>query len=328
MEIVAQSENMEEMEMMAQSENFTTVFNTESSYMVKQTLFDLLDDHPEILEDSEVLDSLYTVLHYSSTSKTKAINDLIKQGNSGYLLSALNTNIVNLREAAHMLAYTIKCNGNVANAKLNYEYYLNENQALSAEIKTLKLNKRTLANLNNNTIEPDNIVSSNNKAINAIYLNQLFGVDTVDLSCCLSTLISIANQCPFAGGPAVYWARGIYEMVVPGIVYNDDSVCTTVSNERRGVDANSNSVLANNPLESEGIITYPNPTDGIFNIEVDNTYLNANLQIYDVLGKVVFEQKITNVKSTLDLSSLNKGTYIISIRSEAGNIYRNKISLN
>jgi hypothetical protein len=328
MEIMIQPENMEEMEMMAQSENFATVFNTESSYMVKQTLYDLLDDHPEKLEDSEVLDSLYTALQYSSTGKNKHVNDLIKQGSSGYLLSALHTNIVNLREAAGMLAYTIKCNGNVTNAKLNYNYYLTENQALNDEINALKLYKRTLANLNNNAITPDNIVSSNNKAINDIYLNQIFGVDTVDLSCCLATLLSIANQCPLAGGPAVYWARGIYEMVVPGIVYNDDSVCTTVSNERRGVDANSNSVLANNPVESESIITYPNPTDGIFNIEVENTYLNAIAQIYDVLGKVVFEQKITNVKSTLDLSSLNKGTYIISIRSEAGNIYRNKISLN
>jgi hypothetical protein len=216
----------------------------------------------------------------------------------------------------------------LANAKLNYEYYLNENQALSAEIKTLKLNKRTLANLNNNTIEPDNIVSSNNKAINAIYLNQLFGVDTVDLSCCLSTLISIANQCPFAGGPAVYWARGIYEMVVPGIVYNDDSVCTTVSNERRGVNSNSNTVLASNSIEGESIITYPNPTDGIFNIEVDKSYLNTTAQIYDVLGKVVFEQKITTQKSIFDLSNLNKGTYIVSITNEAGVTYRSKLSIN
>lgn len=323
------SQNIEEMEMLAQAENLATDFNAETSYMVKQSLYEFLDENPDNLEESEVLDSLYTELQNSSTGKNTYIKALIQQGSPDYLMDELKTNIINLKDAAQILAYTIKSKGNVTNAKHNYSYYLNENQELNAEIKTLKASKRVLANLNNNAIDPENIVSYNTKVITGIYLSEIYGVDSVDLNSSLTTLASIANQCPLIGGPAVYWARGIYEMVVSGVVYDDDSVCAIISNERRGVNPNLNLVIANKTLASdERIRTYPNPTDGTYTIEVETSNLNAIAQIYDVLGKVVFEQKITTKISTLDLSNLNKGTYIVSILNETGNIYRSKVSIN
>ena len=36
---------------------------------------------------------------------------------------------------------------------------------------------------------------------------------------------TITQQCPFAGGTAVYRARGMYELINDSIVYDDDAVC-------------------------------------------------------------------------------------------------------
>jgi hypothetical protein len=57
-------------------------------------------------------------------------------------------------------------------------------------------------------------------------------------------------------------------------------------------------------------------------------FVNANLQIFDVLGSLVFEQKIISQKSNFDLSYLNKGSYIMTIKNTDGQIYRNKLSIN
>ena len=61
----------------------------------------------------------------------------------------------------------------------------------------------------------------------------------------------------------------------------------------------------------EGFSLYPNPvTHGIINISTLNNS-DKNIQIFDLLGKVVFTQ--TTSKTSIDISNLNSGIYIINI---------------
>jgi lysyl endopeptidase len=61
---------------------------------------------------------------------------------------------------------------------------------------------------------------------------------------------------------------------------------------------------------------YPNPTKGIVNISTQSTN-PFTVKIYDILGKVVFQnQKESKKEVQIDLSTINKGIYIISIVSE------------
>jgi streptogramin lyase len=73
-------------------------------------------------------------------------------------------------------------------------------------------------------------------------------------------------------------------------------------------------VLSNaSPTLLEGFVVYPNPSNGVFNIEALN---NANLTVYDMTGKQVATQKITIGNTTLNLSSCTAGVYFAQITNE------------
>ncbi|MDA8896267.1 CotH kinase family protein [Bacteroidia bacterium] len=55
---------------------------------------------------------------------------------------------------------------------------------------------------------------------------------------------------------------------------------------------------------------YPNPTDGIITLSV-NKFIGLHLHIYDLKGRLLLEQDISSKKSSLDVSFLKSGMYLI-----------------
>jgi hypothetical protein len=73
---------------------------------------------------------------------------------------------------------------------------------------------------------------------------------------------------------------------------------------------------------------YPNPTNGIFTIDINNMQSPANLEIYNVLGQIVYYSKITNGKSEVNLNNDAPGLYLYRILNDAGKpISEGKLSL-
>jgi type IX secretion system substrate protein/PKD domain-containing protein len=68
---------------------------------------------------------------------------------------------------------------------------------------------------------------------------------------------------------------------------------------------------------NEQVNIYPNPNNGSFVIEPQNTLYNVHCTVYDVNGKAVLTQTI-NAKTSIDASSLNEGIYNISLQSTEG----------
>ena len=64
---------------------------------------------------------------------------------------------------------------------------------------------------------------------------------------------------------------------------------------------------------NNGIIVYPNPTNGILNINSNNNIIK-NIIIYDLLGKVVLEK--SNNFEQLNISNLTNGLYLLKITRE------------
>jgi hypothetical protein len=66
----------------------------------------------------------------------------------------------------------------------------------------------------------------------------------------------------------------------------------------------------------DNLIVYPNPTSGNFTVDLGNTYRKTEIQITDILGKVIESQTVNNVQ-TLDLFVEGRaGIYILTVRTE------------
>ena len=79
----------------------------------------------------------------------------------------------------------------------------------------------------------------------------------------------------------------------------------------------------NNVINQNKIIIYPNPSNGIINI----TNAEAGyIYIYNILGEVVTKYICNSNHSTIDLSNLSQGQYIVKIVSEK-NTFTQKINI-
>jgi len=103
----------------------------------------------------------------------------------------------------------------------------------------------------------------------------------------------------------------------------------TISNVEFVVDGNEDITIEMVPGDvteiANRIQLYPNPTDGLLNIDIDN-FVTADFVITDLLGKVVLKSSITKTNTQVDLSNLSNGVYIISINID-GKISQAKVVL-
>jgi len=66
------------------------------------------------------------------------------------------------------------------------------------------------------------------------------------------------------------------------------------------------------------ILVYPNPGSGLVNIDIQSSspQEDLSLSIYETFGKMILTSKLNNKKSTIDISSLAKGLYIIHVSND------------
>ncbi|KXN98844.1 hypothetical protein LS48_09845 [Aequorivita aquimaris] len=72
----------------------------------------------------------------------------------------------------------------------------------------------------------------------------------------------------------------------------------------------SDGILGLNENLLENIAIYPNPASTVLNI---NNAKNANIQVFDILGKTIFSQENISVNERINISNLENGTYFIKI---------------
>ena len=72
---------------------------------------------------------------------------------------------------------------------------------------------------------------------------------------------------------------------------------------------------------------FPNPSEGIFNINLNNSQ-KATLRVFDMNGQQVVEQAISEGQATIDLTTHAKGIYIIRIIDQLGQISTKKLTIH
>ena len=73
------------------------------------------------------------------------------------------------------------------------------------------------------------------------------------------------------------------------------------------------------------VVTYPNPVSTILNIDLGSKLADASIQLFDNTGRLVMTDKAQGLESTLDLSGLAKGLYILQIQATDGTVISKKI---
>lgn len=65
-------------------------------------------------------------------------------------------------------------------------------------------------------------------------------------------------------------------------------------------------------------LIYPNPTNSILNIQLNNSITIGTIYVFNLLGKEIFTQKINSVnQSEIDVSNFNDGLYFIKISTDS-----------
>lgn len=121
-------------------------------------------------------------------------------------------------------------------------------------------------------------------------------------------LRQIAQRCPLDDGFGVYIARAaLVEVDSVPVDYSNPCENVKPSDERQGkmADASESSVYV-----------YPNPTNGMLNLRYPiSESQQATMEVYDLLGALVFTQTLNSTDSdaTLVLSHLNTGLYSVRL---------------
>jgi hypothetical protein len=68
--------------------------------------------------------------------------------------------------------------------------------------------------------------------------------------------------------------------------------------------------LGGNEISKNEVLLYPNPTQNQFTITNSN---NMYLQVYDILGNIVIQKKLTSTSEIINTDFLIKGIYIIKV---------------
>ncbi|MBK9223846.1 MAG: T9SS type A sorting domain-containing protein [Flavobacterium sp.] len=82
--------------------------------------------------------------------------------------------------------------------------------------------------------------------------------------------------------------------------------------------------LSKNSNDSN-ISVYPNPSNGDFNIEIDENLIGAKATFYSLLGQKI---KTFDLKSTTTNQYLNKGIYLLEIEKEGIKTCKKKLIVN
>jgi len=76
---------------------------------------------------------------------------------------------------------------------------------------------------------------------------------------------------------------------------------------------NSNGVLGVTESQFENLSLYPNPASTVLNLKNAE---NANIEVYDVLGKLIFSQENIAIDAQINVENLVNGTYFVKISKD------------
>ncbi|MFM2386598.1 MAG: Secretion system C-terminal sorting domain [Bacteroidota bacterium] len=146
------------------------------------------------------------------------------------------------------------------------------------------------------------------------------GLSTVDMT----SLVSLANQCPLSHGESVYDAQALLVGLRPGIVFNTLPACIANAGQNKNGE---NPMLKELELASQfeeqqqkaaaQFLMYPNPsTADNITIDVSTTSRQISaIEITNTYGQVLLSKQFYagNITANLNIENLPQGTYFVIV---------------
>jgi hypothetical protein len=108
--------------------------------------------------------------------------------------------------------------------------------------------------------------------------------------------------------------RSLTSIIVDDVAY---SITNWTSVVDPGVTFSAGGVLGlDENILSSKVSVYPNPSNGVLNVNIPSDILASNVSIFDVTGKQV--KIFKSFSKSLDISSLSTGIYILKIDTNKG----------
>lgn len=76
---------------------------------------------------------------------------------------------------------------------------------------------------------------------------------------------------------------------------------------------NGGTLLSNSNFEKDDIVIYPNPSKGVFTINLNDSFEGKQIEVYSIFGQKIYTGIITSNDTTLDISSEPTGVYLYKI---------------
>ncbi|GLB48232.1 T9SS-dependent M36 family metallopeptidase [Neptunitalea lumnitzerae] len=113
----------------------------------------------------------------------------------------------------------------------------------------------------------------------------------------------------------VFAARGLGVNASSGSTFNSTDQVEDFTEPAQG--PNCTFLRTENIQERASVNIYPNPSTGIFNIEIADFAGDVEVTVFDINGRIVYEdfKADFSAKSQVNLGSLDRGMYIIQLKS-------------
>jgi hypothetical protein len=178
------------------------------------------------------------------------------------------------------------------------------------------------ASVNQYTVMATDVNNCQNMTVATVTVNALpvvtLSTASVNLQCVTINSVTLDGGSPLNGvyiGNGV--TAGVFSPATVGVgtytityTFTDLNNCSNSASDNIMVDACTGIQV----LKSESFTIYPNPTNGV--VVINAPVFPANVNVFDVNGKLVISQNITAMESVLDLSNVVNGIYQLTITTE------------
>ncbi len=124
------------------------------------------------------------------------------------------------------------------------------------------------------------------------------------------SVYSLAPQCPYAAGDAVYIARTLYNLIDHNAYFDDEEICVATATYKK-------EQAKKNKVQNFTVSISPNPASNIVDITIKGSREDLLLIVYNILGEVMGTTTV-NGYIELNVGDFPNGLYQIKCVNSQG----------